>query len=242
MLDIKLISVVIGALLGGSLSAIGFYFRSKREIKENINNSLFHLLEIWLLLAMVKVTTSEKFHSILIDRIKYNFPHEDIGENETALIKEGMVNALPILTSMEVSNFNGKFIDKYKLSVNELAKIYPLLSFELNRNQMLIKFLGAIDKLTSGASMAENEEAIVINVRNFMLTESLKDLENDLLKLASKSGYLNKKKTKLYTSRIKSNLETIPGEVFDEYITKVIAPVVQQHYDSLGIDNPNLTK
>lgn len=155
------------------------------------------------------------------------------------MIKEGMVKALPLLTGMKATSFDSSFLDKYKTSVNELAKIYPLLAFDLNRNQMLINFLNSLDKLASEAPMNDGELAMLDNSREFMLGESFKDLEADLIRLASSSGYLNKKKTKLHIYSLKRRLNCMPKDVFDGYIEKVIGPAIQAHYDNLGIKNPN---
>lgn len=238
-MDVKIVAVVIGALLGGAISAASFYLKSRKEVREKINEALFQLLEVWSLVAMIKVIGSDKFHSMLISRVKDNFPHENIGKKEEDSIKDGMVKALPLLTGMEERRFDGRFIDKYQKSVDELAKIYPLLAFNLNRNQVLIQFLGALDKLASEAPMNKEDFEVLENVQDFMLSESLEELEADLIILASLSSYRNKKATKATVNRLKNKMDSMPGEIFDAYIEKVIAPLVQSHYDNLGIPNPN---
>ena len=240
-MDVKIVSVIIGALLGSGLSAIGFYFKSRREVKEKINQSLFQLLEVWSLIAIVKVTSSDKFHTKLLGEIKDKFPHENITENDKKLLKEGMVKAMPMIAGVD-AKLDGQFLIKYKTSVNELAKIYPLLAFDLNRNQMLIQFLGAIDKLVVDSPISDKEEAQLANMRNLMIEETFRDLEKDLLTLSSFSGYGNKTKTKSHINRIKNRLDSMPSDVFDEYIEKVISPAIQAHYDNLGIKNPNTVK
>lgn len=238
-MDVKIIAVVVGVLLGGAISTVSFYFKNRKEIREKVNESLFQLLDVWTLIAMIKVTGSEKFQSTLIDRIKQQFPHEMVGENEKSLIKEGMVKALPLLTGIESSSFGSQFLTKYKASVNELAKIYPLLAFDLNRNQMLIQFLGALDKLASETPVNEKDIAVLNCAREFLLDESFEDLERDLIRLASSSGYRNKKETKHHIKSMKNKLSSMPSDIFDTYIDKVISPAIQSHYDSLGIKNPN---
>ena len=238
-MDVKIVSVVIGAMLGGAISAASFYAKNRKEVREKINEALFQLLEVWSLIAMIRIIGSEKFHSMLISRIKANFPHENIGKKEEDSIRDGMVKALPLLTGMEESRFDSRFIDKYQKSVNELARIYPLLAFNLNRNQMLIQFLGALDKQASESPMNEGDLAVLESAQDFMLSESLEELEADLVILASSSGYRNKKATKATINRLKSKLNSMPSEIFDAYIEKVIAPLVQSHYDNLEITNPN---
>ena len=238
-MDVKIIAVVVGALLGGAISTASFYLKNRKEVKEKINESLFHLLEVWSLLAIIRVSSSDKFHSVLVDRIKERFPHEKIGENEKALIKEGMIKALPLLTGMESSDFDNSFLIKYKSSVNELAKLYPLLAFDLNRNQMVINFLGSLDKLASESPLNEVDSAMLDSSREIMLGKSFENLESDLITLASSSGYRNKKETKLYIGKTKSRLKNIPSDIFDAYIEKVIGPAIQAHYDNPGIKTPN---
>lgn len=240
-MDAQITAVIIGALLGSGLSAVGFYFKNRREVQGKINESLFQLLEVWSLIAMIKVISSDKFHLKLLDAIKIKFPHEIITENDRALLKEGMVKAIPMLTGMN-SELDKQFLDKYKSSVNELAKINPLLAFDLNRNQMLTQFLGAIDKLATDNPISDKEQMQLANLREFMLEESFNDLESDLIVLSSASGYANKTKTKNYIYRTRKKLDLIPSDIFDNYIDKVIGPAIQAHYDALGIDNPNMVK
>jgi len=239
-MDVKIIAVIVGALLGGTISTASFYFKNRKEVKEKVNESLFQLLEVWTIIAIIRVSSSEKFHEILVSRMRERFPHEKIGEKEEAQLKEGMIQALPLLTGMKTNNIDRGFLEKYKTSVSDLAKIYPLLAFGLSRNQMLIEFLGSLDKLASESPVSETDVAILNNVRELMLGESFKDLEVDLIKLASASGFRNKRETKSHIARLKGRLSSMPSDTFDEYIDNVIAPVIQAHYDKAGVVNPNV--
>lgn len=237
-IDIEIISVIVGALLGGAASAIGFYFKNKREEREKINEALFQLLETWSLISLVKVISSEKCYTKLINRIQETFPHESISEKDRSVIKTGMVQSLPILTGM-TAGIDGQYLSKYQSSVNDLAKIHPLLAFDLNRNNILIRLLGAIDKLAADNHPETNNDLNVSNLKNFMLDEAITSLESDLLKISSVSGRANKRKTRTRIINNQNKLNKIPDDIFDDYINAVIAPAIQAHYDALGITNPN---
>ena len=235
-MDTQITSVIIGALLGGAISSLSFFLKNKRETKEKINESLFQLLEVWSIITMIKVTHSDKFHTILIERIKEKFPNENIDDTTENLLRKEIVKSLPTLTGL-----NGNFLEKYLASVHDLAKIHPLLAFELKQNQMLIRLLGELDKLFDGIDEGDEiKEMILPHIRELFLNESFTELESDLITLASKSGYKNKAKTKKYVDIIRNRLDEIPSDIFDEYIAKVISPAVQQYYDSHGIENPNI--
>jgi hypothetical protein len=107
---------------------------------------------------------------------------------------------------------------------------------------MLIQFLGALDKLASETPVNEGDLVILNNVREFMLSESFEELEADLITLASSSGYRNKKETKSHINRVKNRLNSMPNDVFDNYIEKVISPAIQAHYDKQRVSNPNNVK
>lgn len=59
IMDVQITAVVVGALLGGAISTASFYFKNRKEVKEKINESLFQLLEVWSLIAMIRVSSSD---------------------------------------------------------------------------------------------------------------------------------------------------------------------------------------
>ncbi|WMN59946.1 hypothetical protein NI389_00510 [Pseudoalteromonas xiamenensis] len=239
-MDIKIISVIVGAILGGLISSAGFLLRTKREIKEKVNESLFQLLEVWSLVAMLKFSNSDSFSKQLVEEIKVRFPAENIGENEKDIIMQGMVKSIPMMMGNRES-LDGHSLEAYKSSVKELAKIYPMLAFDLNKNDMLINLLSYIDTIASD-QISSSEEALLSNMKAFMFTEALSDLESGLLELSKLSGKKTKKDVEQRIARINKRLEKLPSSAFDEYIDSVIAPLVQHHYDSLGLENPNIVK
>ncbi|MCP4158703.1 MAG: hypothetical protein GY760_01405 [Deltaproteobacteria bacterium] len=114
-------------------------------------------------------------------------------------------------------------------SIDEIAKLYPLLAYGLSRNQILIKFLGNFEKLLNEKNANETEFLIMNNLKLFMLDESFIDLESDLLKLSSFSGFNNKKKTKTHIKKINKKIANMPDDMFDNYIEKVIEPAINVH-------------
>lgn len=240
-MDEKMITGLVGMLLGGALSAIGYYFKRRREVTTKINESLFYLLEVWKFIVIVKVASSDRFYHILLNAIKIKLPNVKITDNDKELIRESMVEFVPMFTGANDKE-NFLYLDKYKSSVKELAKIFPHLAFNLNRNQMLIRFLGAIDKLFSKMTLTEIDKQLLTNIREFMLDESFVELESDLITLSSLTGIFSKVKTKKLIFRVRNRINEIPNDIFDDYIDKVIRPAVQAHYDRLGIENPNLPK
>lgn len=239
-MDAKIIAVVIGALLGGTISTASFYFKNKKEVREKVNELLFHLLEIWSAIATIRIITSDNLHILLIDLLKERFPYENINEEDELSIKKGLISSLPVLIGSEAGSLDTSLLDKFKDSTNELAKIYPLLAFDLNRNTVLINILSSIDKLVLEVPVDGGEAAIFENIRGYMLEESLEGLEEGLITLASSSGYRNKKKTKLYIESTRNRMESIPSNIFDDYLERVIGPAIQARYDEMGVKNPNI--
>ncbi|TKB51947.1 hypothetical protein [Ferrimonas aestuarii] len=240
-MDIKILSVILGAVLGGLISSTGYLFREKRELKEKVNESLFQLLDVWSLVAMLKFSNSDSFLNQLIEEIKIRFPAESIEDKEKKLIKQGMVKSIPMMMGNRES-LDGHSLKAYKSSVKELAGIYPMLAFDLNKNDMLINLLSYIDTIASEKISSDEEEALLSNVKGFMFNEALNDLEVGLLKLAKLSGRSTTKDVGHRIARINKRFGKLPSSAFDEYIENVIAPLVQHHYNSLGIENPNIVK
>jgi hypothetical protein len=238
-MDVKLVSVIVGVILGGLIGSLGFHYKSRIENKGKINTALFNLLKIWSVVGMAKVINEDEFFNKLIQRIKTSFPKENIDSEAEANIRLGLEKSMPILLGEDPEQ-EGHYLNSYLTAVSELAPIDPLYAYQLNKNQMIIKFLDGFDSLIGDVETTDSDKLLIRNLKSFISNDAYKEFENDLKILSKKSGYLNYWKISRHIKRVKGNLVNISDSIFDNYIKHVMAPVVQAHYDKLGVNNPNL--
>jgi hypothetical protein len=238
-MDLKLISVIVGVILGGLIGSLGYHYKIRIENKGKINTALFNLLEIWSVVGMAKIINEDEFFNKLIQRIKASFPKENIDSEAAANIRLGLEKSMPILLGEEPEK-EKHYLNSYLLAVSELAPIDPLYAYQLNKNHMIIKFLDGFDSLVGDQEVTDNDKMLIRNLKSFISNDVYKKFENDLRILSKKSGYLNYWKISRHIKRVKGNLVNISDSIFDNYIEHVMAPVVQAHYDKLGVSNPNI--
>jgi len=238
-MDVKITSVIIGVFLGSLLSWIGYFFKTRAETKAKVNTALFHLLEIWSVIGVAKIINEDKFSEKLISEIKESFPKENITPEIEAYIKNGLEQSMPIWLGVKPGT-EPKYLSKYIEAINELAPVYPIYAYELNKNKMVINFLQSFELLFKGKEVAEHEKPALKNIKAFLSNDAFNEFQTDLQELSKKSGIVNYWKVHKHIKKINKKLNTIPKQYFKEYIEKVIAPIIQAHYDNLGIRNPNL--
>ncbi len=238
-MDFKLVSVIVGVILGGLIGSLGYHYKTRIENKGKINIALFNLLEIWSVVGMAKVINEDEFFNKLIQRIRMSFPKEKIDSEAEENIRLSLERSMPILLGEEPTK-EKHYLNNYLSAVSELAPIDPLYAYQLNKNQMIIKFLGGFDSLIGDVETTETDKMLIRNLKSFISNDACKEFENDLRVLSKKSGYLNHWKISRHINKVKGNLVNISDSIFDNYIEHVMAPVVQAHYDKLGVSNPNL--
>ncbi|WP_415898067.1 hypothetical protein [Neptuniibacter sp. QD57_21] len=236
-MDDKVLAVIVGALLGSGLSAIGFLLKSRKETKVKLNESLFHLLEIWSVFVFVKAIGSDSFHKKLVKSVKNNFPNERLTKNDELELKKGMIMALPALTGSDLG-VSSSLMEKYCSSVAELSKVDPILAFELKSKEYLVNAIQSMDKIV-GEEM-DTTSSYYLLFKNNMIKEVLSDFESDLKSLSAKSGFIKGIKTRCRIKRMSRRVSRINDDQLDSLVINLFGPLIQAHYDELGIDNPNV--
>ena len=236
MVDNEILLVVIGIILGSIVSFISYQYKSRQEFKKKINEALFCLLEVWGTIGLVKFLQSEIYARKLIERIRYRFPHENISKNDEKSIIEEMIRSIPLIMNI---HGNESVLDKYNIAIRNLSSILPVVAYELTMNQFLIKYLDGLDVLIKSDENIDGYEMFINQFEKFVYSESYVELEKDLKKLAFKSSLLNSFVVRKRISRINKRMNNILPEALDEYIDMVVKPLIQKHYDDLGVENPN---
>lgn len=238
IMDGKILSVILGALIGGFISFISFYYKSRIEVRSKVNSTLFHLLEIWSLIGMTKACHSNEFSLKMIERLRSKFPKENIGKDVEKQLQEGIKMALPLVIQSQVDG--NDYLEKYTKAVNDLAPIFPLQAYQLNKNTMLMKYLNGIDSLMANEGISESDEDALKSVKYYLNKEAFDEFETDLKALSKKTGFISSRNVIKFIDQVKGRVDDFPDDVFDGYIDAVISPLVQDHYDKQGVKNPNV--
>ncbi len=239
-MDIKIVAVILGALLGALISLIGFTYKSRLEVKIKVNTAIFHLLEVWSLIGMTKSLQSEDFASKFISRIKVKFPKENIGKDAEIEIISGIQDAIPLIVEPKLGGDD--YWASYSAAVNDIASIYPIYAYQLNKNQMLIRYLKSVDSLMAKHEASEIDEIMIESVKNYANQGAFDEFEKDLKNLSKKLGFFRSRELIDFIGDIKNRVSELPEDVFDTYIDSVFVPAVQEHYDRQGVKNPNVSE
>lgn len=228
-MNFEIVTVVLGALLGALISLISFTYKSRLEIKMKVNATMFHLLEIWSLIGMTRVLQGEEFSVKLISRIKFRFPEENISKEAEDAIIAGMQGAIPLL--VESQQGGEDYLASYSSAVSDLAPIYPIHAYQLNKNQMLIRYLKGVDSMMTNLEVTEVDKIMVSRVKQYANKEAFDEFEKDLKDLSKKTGFLSSREFVKFIDKIKNKVNDIPDDVFDTFIDTVLAPAVQEVND-----------
>ncbi|WP_297810732.1 hypothetical protein [uncultured Methylophaga sp.] len=235
-MDIELLSVIVGAVLGAVISSVSYILKANSYKAEKINRTLFHLLEIWSLIGITKTLQGEDFHNTLVDQLRKAFPGEKISTDEVNKLKDGLHDAALVVHANKP--ISSEYLEKYLDSINDLAPILPLHAYQLGKNKSLIKFLEGIDDMF-GEEVSDSDQVVISRMKNFLYNDAFDEFEKDLKLLAKKTGVCNSRKIITFLDNRKSVLKHSQETQIRDYLITVIGPLIQEHYDSLGIPNPN---
>ncbi len=236
-MDVEILSVVVGAAIGGLVSATSFHYKSRIEVKLKINKAIFHLLEVWSVIGITKIIGSEIYAQKVIKGLQNAFPKENISEESAALFSKAMELALPMM--IDAISGGTDYLAKYTDAIQCLAPIYPVQAYELKKNQVLIRYLGRIDSIVSNQNASEQDNNLLKIVKGYTHDTAFEDFEENLRELANQSSIMCGIRVRRHIKKIKNRVNNIPDELINEFLEKTIKPWVQSHYDRQGLENPN---
>lgn len=236
-MDVEILSVVVGAAIGGVISAVSFHYKSRIEIRQKVNKALFHLLEIWSVIGITKIMSSELYAKKIVKELQVAFPKENIDEDSTVFLSKAMELALPVM--IDAVSGGTDYLAKYTEAIQCLAPIYPVQAYELNKNQILIKYLAGIDLLFSKQRASEQDNNLLKIIKGYTHNTAFEDFEENLKELANQSSVMCGIKVRRHIKKIKNRVNNIPDELIREFIDETVKLWVQAHYDRQGLVNPN---
>lgn len=238
-MESQFVVAIASALAGGTISAIAFYFRRRRERSELINVSLFHLLDVWRLLSVTCFFQSEVFSKTLGAALRSRFPAEKVTEKEEATFASWGRKALHLVLGASVDK-EKPISHIYEETIINLAPIYPVTAFELKVNVFLVNYMHMAEKIFSEDPMVTEKGLDFSGFKSAMYEEALSQLEGDIRKLALTSSFASWWAARQYIRGVRQRLSGPPDEAVDLVIEHIFVPIIDKHYADIGVPNPNI--
>lgn len=222
-----------GIILGFLLTQLGNYLQSYREDKRVLKQVLFNQLDIWVEMKRADVETVvplliEKFRAALLKR----------GAQAEQVDKMMSVPLAPLVTLIRslklASPENLK--NRYQESVNQLAKVDPLLAYQLSGkpqtdfNEVIDTFIArAVEQEGKQIEEVSSDETISFYtsfIRGYSQQKILSGMEKDILAVAGKIGYLMRFRTRRRIHELTVKLSEEAENYIDQFLDSLIQHVV----------------
>ncbi len=186
---VKIVSPLIGVLLGFGLAQFGEFFKERKAKKKTLKKLLFNLLELNNVLD--QELDFENSISDFMNKFLERFPEEDQRQSKSEL---------PLVIDYLSTNLKDHFIENEKVSyleenidsiIHDLSEIYPLFAYELNGQykvkEHLRKTEDYFDKVTQ-----ITEEEFPVDIKNWMTpkitSKLIKRLQDYILEISKSIG------------------------------------------------------
>jgi hypothetical protein len=228
---IALLTAFGGIILGFLMGQLGDYLRATREDKRVLRQVLFNQLDLWVELKRADVET---FVPILIEKFQQALLRRGAQQHQVnAMFDISLAPLIGLLKEMKLSDPE-RIKERYQESVNHLAKIDPLLAYQLSGRPQT-DFNETIDIFVEKATEPEGEEARMPNTTNLVAYFSsfikgygqrrlLSNMETDIIDVARKISYL----TALRTRRAIHQLTVRLADEAETYIDQLLDSLVMQ--------------
>jgi len=227
---ITLLTAFSGIILGFLLTQVGNYLQSYREDKRVLKQVLFNQLDIWVEMKKADVETLvplliEKFRAALLKR----GAQADQVDNMMSVPLAPLITLIKSLKLASPENLK----DRYQESVNQLAKVDPLLAYQLSGkpqtdfNEVIDTFIGRTVEF-EGKKIEEVSSDQTISfftsfIREYSQQKILSGMEKDILAVAGRISYL----TRFRTRRRLNELTLKLSEGAEDYIGKFLDSLTQ---------------
>lgn len=231
---ISLLTGFGGIVLGFLLTQLGNYLQSYREDKRVLKQVLFNQLDIWVEMKRADVETVvplliEKFRSALLKR----------GAQPDQVDKMLSVPLAPLITLIRSLKLAApeKLKDRYQESVNQLAKVDPLLAYQLSGKPQT-DFNEVIDTFVARAVELEGKQIEDVNadetisfytsfLRGYGQQKILSGMEKDILAVSGKISYWTRFRTNRRLHEITLKLSEETEKYVDHFLDSLIQHVAQ---------------
>ncbi len=238
------VATIIVAVLAAAFAGIGYLIRINRERRRILCRNLFNLLEIWHQLRVHAQIEPKRVIEQYLTKFKLVFPDVQISAAETDQTKRLLIPMWKTLLGNLFENDDKSMSESFKESIRSLAEIDPILAFRLSGNPAIKTLLTNIDGYMHQLESAFDIEAskrdetrsalssMFSDTRNYVYRDAIKELENDLLRLAFQISPPMLMRTWFRILKRRRNEKERLSKSVDLIIEKIVVPNVIQN------DNP----
>jgi len=243
---IALLTAFGGIVLGFLMSQLGDYFRATREDKRVLKQVLFNQLDLWVELKRADVET---LVPILVDRFQQALLKRGAQQDQVnAMFDISLAPLISLLKEMKLAAPE-RIKQRYQESVNHLAKIDPLLAYQLSGRPQT-DFNETVDDFIEKATELEGEKAKLPSTTNAVAYFSnfikgygqrrvLSTMETDIIDVARKISYLTAHRTRRTIQQLTVRLAEEAEPYMDQFLDSLVVHVATQGPISQGtVDNP----
>jgi CRISPR/Cas system CSM-associated protein Csm2 small subunit len=249
---IALLTAFGGIVLGFFLGQLADYLRANREDKRVLKQVLFNQLDLWVEMKRADVETLvpiliEKFQQALLKRGAQQ-------DQVNVMFNISMTPLIGLLKEMKLAAPE-KIRERYQESVNQLAKVDPLLAYQLSGRPQT-DFSETVDAFIEKATELEGEKAnmpgtmnAVAHFSNFIKgygqRRMLTDMEDDIVAVARKINYLcafrTRKTIRMLTVRLAEEAEKYIDQFLDSLIMHIASqgPINQSSVEGASLEQPS---
>jgi hypothetical protein len=238
-----------GIVLGFLMSQLGDYLRTTREDKRVLKQVLFNELDLWVELKRADLETLvpilvEKFQKALLKRGAQQ-------DQVNAMFDISLAPLIGLLKNMRLAAPE-RIKERYQESVNQLAKIDPLLAYQLSGRPQT-DFNDTVDDFIEKATELEGEKAKLPSttdavayfssfIKGYGQRRVLSNMETDIIDVARKISYLTALRTRRAIHQLTVRLAEETEKYIDQFLDSLVMHVAAQGPISQASGDKNASK
>ena len=193
----EIVESLLGVLLGGLLTAVGFMLRAHFAHRAKLNQALYALLELYRVILVTSGIDPRQAVSAYFKAIKKHFPDAE-DPNVRAHFEPMMLKMIANIFSSSTADYETSVEERFTAACMDVAAVSPMLAARINGNRYLKLTLPALDEyLESVRSLIqESPQAVAASdttsslVRSQISTKFIKELQKDARHLAWRCGFV----------------------------------------------------
>lgn len=230
---IPILAALAGALVGALSAELRTILEVRRDARRITNKVLFNLLD---LRHLVRFGHDE---AVLRELAPLITAHPSFAGSETE-VNEYLVTSPTMreaVAKLAHSFTDPAFAEQYRIAVDALASVDPLLAFQLSGRTALVRMQEQLTELLDLLRDHQPEEETAREdplrqkmegmVKDFVHVDALKSLEDDILAVAAKLGWLVRWRVK----RVLQRTGNSPNEESQEQFARLMTAMTQ-HLES----------
>lgn len=220
-----------------TLLAAGYFYRARKEKRDNLKKALYILLEVWHRMAVLYRNDFDSYFDAITAEIIRKVPEEEFTEEQSKASKEYFTPIL--MNTVQAAAFSD--IEHYQESFDEAVKLIaindPFFAYDIGSVGKTKKFLKTLDSyLEEAFEPLENEggDSLVLSntLKDHMSShaslEVLSDLEKDIRRLSFRVGISSYIKSLSVIRKRKERLQGFSKKEIRELVDTVLFPAMEE--------------